>query len=57
MHMHTYEYTPMYILTHILIYKMHSKTLGLTIMEVDRFRDLQDDVPVEMSQALALIWI
>lgn len=57
MHTHTYEYTPMYILTHILIYKIHSKTLGLTIMEVNKFQDLQDDAAVGTSKALALIWI
>lgn len=55
MHTHTYEYTPMYILTRI--YKIHSKTLGLMIMEVDKFQDLQDDVTVGTSKALALIWI
>lgn len=44
--MYTYEHTPMYIHTHILLYKIYSKTLDLTIMEVDKFQDLQDDVAV-----------
>lgn len=31
MNTHTYEHTPMYIHTHILLYKIYSKTLALTL--------------------------